>query len=173
MKPSVAIISEPAIDFATLLGVAQQALGYSPGAKADQVRREMPDSERLISCLSAFHDQAAPAGLTPNLLSHVSFSILVVADERDLIDIIEASPGMAIMTADTTHRGVMLAVMSGTLAQWRDAVKTGSHPTAQFNVRSCFCDIMRLFDDRGLSVWKDQIIKPLPDQTFYLEDKRR
>jgi len=172
MKPSVAIISDPAIDFATLLGVAQQALGYSPGAKADQVRREMSDSERLISCLSAFHDQAAPAGLTPNLLSHVSFSILIVADERDLIDILEASSGMAFVTADSVSRGVMLAVLTGTLAQWRDAVKTGSAQTAQYNVRSCFCDIMRQFDERGLSVWKDQIVKPLNDHTFYLEDKR-
>lgn len=172
MKPSVAIITEPAVDFATLLGVAQQALGYSPCAKADQVRREMSDSERFISCLSALHDESAPAGLTPNLLSHVSFSVLVVADERDVIDIIQASSGMAIVTADTTHRGVMLAVMTGTLAQWRDAVKTGSHPASQFNVRSCFCDIMRLFDERGLSVWKDQAIKPLHDSTFYLEHRK-
>ncbi len=172
MKPSVAVISEPVIDFTTLIGVAQQALGYSPGAKADQVRRDMPDAERLISCLSAFHDQAAPAGLTPNLLSHVSFSVLVVADERDIIDILEAASGMAIVTADTVSRGVMIAVLSGTLAQWRDAVKTGSHPAAQYNVRSSFCDIMRQFEERGLSVWKDHVVKPLPDQTFYLEHKR-
>ncbi len=119
MKPSVAVISEPVIDFTTLIGVAQQALGYSPGAKADQVRRDMPDAERLISCLSAFHDQAAPAGLTPNLLAHVSFSVLVVADERDIIDILEAASGMAIVTADTVSRGVMIAVLSGTLTPGR------------------------------------------------------
>jgi len=173
MKPSVAVITEPAVDFATLLGVAQQALGYSPGAKADQVRREMSDAERFISCLSAFHDQAAPAGLTPNLLSHVSFSVLLVADERDLIDMIEAASGMSIVTADSVSRGVMLAVLTGTLAQWRDTVKTGSHPTAQYNVRSACCDIMRQFDERGLSVWKDLTVKPLNDHTFYLEDRRK
>lgn len=173
MKPSVAIIWEPAFDFATLIGVAQQALGYSPGAKADQVKREMPDAERFVSILSAFHDPQAPAGLTPNLLSHLSFSFLIVADERDLIEIVEASPGMALASAETVSRGVMLAVLTGTLAQWRDAVKTATVPSAQYTVRACFCDIMRQFDERGLSVWKDQTIKPLPDHTFLLEDKRR
>lgn len=173
MKPSVAIIWEPAFDFATLLGVAQQALGYSPGAKADQAKREVPDAERFVSILAAFHDPQAPAGLTPNLLPHLSFSFLIVAEERDLIEIIEASPGMAITAADTVSRGVMLAVLTGTLAQWRDAVKTATVPTSQLNVRACFCDILRQFDERGLSVWKDQVSKQLPDKTFYLEDKRR
>lgn len=173
MKPSVAIIHEPSIDFATLLGVAQQALGYSPGAKADQVRRDMPDGERFISILSAFHDAAAPAGLTPNLLSHVSYSVLIGADERDLIDIAEAADGISMVCADTIARGVMLAVLTGTLSQWRDAVKTGSVAAANHNVRSAFNDIMRQFDERGLSVWKDQVSKPLADHTFLLEDKRR
>lgn len=173
MKPSVVIIHEPAIDFATLLGVAQQALGYSPGAKADQVRRDMPDGERFISILSAFHDAAAPAGLTPNLLSHISYSVLVVAEERDLIDIAEAASGISMVCADSVSRGVMLAVFTGTLAKWRDAVKTGSVASAQYNVRSAFNDILRQFDERGLSVWKDQVAKPIADQTFLLEDKRR
>lgn len=173
MKPSVAIIWEPSFDFNTLLSVAGQALGYNPGAKADQVRRELPDAERFLSILTAFHDPQAAAGLTPNLLPHLSFSILIAADERDLIDIAEASPGIAMTVAETTHRGVMLAIMTGTLAQWRDAVKTGSNPAAQFNARSCFNDIMRLFDERGLSVWKDMVVKPLQDSTFLLEDKRR
>ncbi len=173
MKPSVAIIWEPDFNFDTLLGVAQQALGYSPGAKADQVRREMHGAERFLSILAAFHDPLAPAGLTPNLLPHLSFSILIVADERDFLDIAEASPGIALTIAETTHRGVMLGVMTGTLAQWRDAVRTGTVLAAEFNVRSCFCDIHRQFDERGLSVWKDMHIKPLQDSTFLLEDKRR
>lgn len=173
MKPSVAMIWEPSIDFSTLLGVAQQALGYSPGAKADQVRRDMPDGERFISILSAFHDAAAPAGLTPNLLSHVSYSVLIVADERDLIDIAEACAGISMVCADTVSRGLMIAVLTGTLAKWRDAVKTGSVASAQYNVRAAFNDILRLFDGRGLSVWKDQVSKSLADHTFLLEDKRR
>jgi hypothetical protein len=174
MKPAVSLIQQPAIDFASFLGVALHALGYSPGAKADQVRREMSDAERFIACLSALHDQDAPAGLAPNLLSHVSFSVLIAAYERDLVDIMSAASGMAIVTADTQVTSVMLAVMTGTLAQWRDAVKTGSSQSAQFSVRWCFCDIMHLFEGQGLgSVWKDFNAKPLPDSTFYLEDKRR
>lgn len=172
MKPQVALVQQPAIDFATLLGASQQALGYSPGAKADQVRRDMSDSERFVSCLSAFHDPQAPAGWTPNLFSHVSFSVLLLVDERDLLDIIEASPGMAIVTADTLARSTMLAVMTGTLAQWRDAVISGAKQDAQFNVRSCFCDVKTLFEQQGLMVWKDIPVKPLSDNTFFLEDKR-
>ena len=55
-----------------------------------------------------------------------SFSVFMVADERDLLDILERCSGMSFVTAETTVRGVTAAVVTGTLAQWRDAVAAGS-----------------------------------------------
>ena len=70
-------------------------------------------------------DKKAPAGFPANLLSHVLFSVFLVADECDFIHILERCSGMSFVAADTTLQGVMAAVVSGTLAQWRDAVAAG------------------------------------------------
>jgi hypothetical protein len=174
MSASAVLIVQPNIDFETFLSLAHKVLGYSPSTNVDQSRLDHSDAERFISCLAALRDPSAPAGITPNLLGHVAYSVLVLTDERDLIDILEAASGLHAVTADTTVRGVMLAVVSGTLAQWRDAVASGATPAADCNVRALFCHIMSLFEEAGLGkVWKDYQTKPLEDNTFYLEFKPR
>lgn len=97
-----------------------------------------------------------------------------MADERDLIDILEAASGLPVVTTETLARNVMLAILTGTLAQWRDAIVSGSTREAEYNVRATFCQIMSLFEQGGLGkVWKDYQSKPLEDNTFYLEYKPR
>lgn len=174
MTPSAVLIQQPAIDLTTLLGLTHKLLGYSLSAKVDQSRLDPCDAERFISCLAALRDPDAPAGITPNLLTHVTYSALIAAEDRDLIDILEAGAGMPFVTAETIQRGIMVAVITGTLAQWRDAVKTGANPSAEYNVRFCYCQIMSLFEKHHLgNLWKDFNRNPLNDNTFYLEDKRR
>ena len=126
MNPEVLLITTPAVNFRAFLGACLQVLGYSPARSADASPRELSEPEKFLSCLAALRDQKAPAGLAPNLLSHVSFSVFVVADERDMLDILERCAGMPFVTAETTVRGVTAAVVTGTLAQWRDAVAAGS-----------------------------------------------
>jgi hypothetical protein len=174
MTPSVVLIARPAIDFDTFLTISHRLLGYSVAAKVDQSRLEHSDTERFITCLAALNDPNAAVGLPPNLLNFAAFSILVVADERDLLDIVEAAGSIPVRLAETVQRGVMMAVLHGTLAQWRDAVKSGCDPAAEHNVRACFCQIMGLFEKMNLGhLWKDSLVKPLQDNTFFLEDKRR
>ena len=69
--------------------------------------------------------------------------------------------------------GVQAAVITGTLGQWRDAVRSGTKQTAEPTVRACYCKILVLFEQAGLGhVWADCEKRPAPDQLFYLEDKR-
>jgi len=117
-------------------------------------------------------DEKAPVGFLPSLLAHVSFSVLVAADERDMLEILQLA-NIPFVTAETLARGVLAAVITGTLGQWRDAVKSGSSPTAEPAVRYCFNKIYGLFNAAGLNVWGDFRPREAPDQTFYLEDKRR
>ena len=116
-------------------------------------------------------DQKAPAGLAPNLLSHVSFSVFVVADERDMLDILERCAGMPFVTAETTVRGVTAAVVTGTLAQWRDAVAAGSVTKPSRPVRAGFNKVYGLFCGEGLNVWSDYRAREAPDRTLLLEYK--
>ena len=174
MTPSVVIISTPSIDFDTFIGLSQQVLGYSPAAAVDASRRQHSDSERFIACLAALRDRSAlPGDASPNLLAFAAFGLFFAADERDMLDIMESCAGMPAVVADTLATGVVATVIHGTVAQWRDAVRTGCHPLKEHNIRACFNLVRNLFIDVGLDVWKDCTAKPMADQTFYLEDKRR
>ena len=173
MQPEAILINRPAIDFGVFLGVSSKVLGYSPGTAADQSHRDLCDAERFLSCLAALRDQSAPPGMPPKLLTHVSFSAIIVADERDMLDMLECAAGMPFVVAETLARGVQAAVVSGTLAQWRDAVKSGSSAGVEPSVRRCFNKLHGLFCGEGLNVWTDFRTREAPDRmTFLLEDKR-
>ena len=126
MNPEVLLVTTPAVNFRAFLGACLHVLGYTPARAADASSRDLSEAEKFLSCLAALRDPKAPAGLAPNLLSHVSFSVFVVADERDMLDILERCAGMPFVTAETTVRGMTAAIVTGTLAQWRDAVAAGS-----------------------------------------------
>lgn len=169
------LINEPAIDFTVFLGVCHKGLGYSPASAADASHKKFSHTEKFLSCLAALRDERAPAGITANLLSHASFSVLLITEERDLVNILEAASGMPFVQAESIHRGVSIAVVTGTLAEWRDAVKSGLTPAVDPAVRAAFSKILVLFEKHGLAtVWNDYTKRPAPDRSgFYLEDKRK
>ena len=173
MVPNITLISKPVVDFAALLSICHQALGYNPSAVVDASVLERSDCERFLSILAALRDQHAPAGLTANLLYHASVSVLMVADERDTLDIRNYCPGMSGLSVDTVVRNIALTVLTGTLAQWRDACRSGSTPAAEHNVRVCFNKLATMFQAAGLDLWKDCAFRPQSDTTFLIEDKRR
>jgi len=172
MLPAAAIIQRPAIDMTTFIGISHKVLGRSPAASIDACPRKLSDAERFLSCLATLRDPEARAGLQPNLLTHTMFSLFLVADERDILDIIACTAGMPVVFTETLVRGTMAAVITGTLGQWRDAVKTGSNPDAEHNIRHCFNQIFNLFVGEGLNVWGEFKQRPGLEHTFYLEDKR-
>ena len=49
---------------------------------------------------------------------------------------------MPFVVTETVRRGLLMAVMTGTLAQWRDAVKTGSDPSQEQNIRACYAKVL-------------------------------
>lgn len=173
MAADALLIQIPCVDFGVFLGLCQQALGYSPSEVVDAspVRRSEP--ERFLSCLAALWDRQAPAGMPLRLLSHISFSVLVAADERDMLDILQVVSGMPFVVTETLMRSVQLAVITGTAAQWRSAVKAGSSCDVGLNVRALFNRVMVLFESAGVSLWKDYECRPMQDHTFLLEDKRK
>lgn len=173
MNPDCVLISRPAIDFSTFIGLAHRMLGRNVADAADGTRRELSDAEKFLSCLAAVRDVRAKVGLPPYLLSHTSFSVLIGADDRDLLDILQCCAGMPFVTAETTVRGVQVAVVTGTLAQWKDAVASGCRRDVEPSVRACFNKLYGLFTAAGLNVWGDFQTRQAPDQTFLLlEDKR-
>jgi len=170
MKPVAILITEPSVNFSKLVSISHQALGYSVAASSDASNKTQHAAEKFLSCLAALRDQHATVGLSPSLLAHVSFSILVVAEELDTIEVLECTGGMPLVSTETVARGVQLTVLTGTLAQWRDAVVTGSRRTGA--VQALYCQIMGEFEARNLNVWQDFSKKP-SGTIFLLEDKRK
>jgi len=117
-------------------------------------------------------DEKAPAGFPPHLLRHVSFSALIGADERDMLEILQVA-SMPFVAVETIARGVQIAVVTGTLDQWRDAIISGCAKGVPTSVRHCFNKLHGLFTAAGLKVWPDYSSRPNHDQTYLLlEDKR-
>ena len=171
MIPNAVLIQQPAIDFSTFLAITNKVIGYSPSQAADGTCRRLHDAEKFTSCLAAMKDGNAPVGLPPHLMTHVSFSLLVVADTRDTQDILEYCAGMPFVITDTVARGVSVTVITGTLAQWRTAVIAGCGYSVETSVRVLFNHVVSLFESANLNIWKDCDRKQAGD-TFLLEDHR-
>jgi hypothetical protein len=173
MNPDAVLVQVPSIDFRTFLGLTHKVLGRNLAAAADASRRELSDAEKFLGCLASMRDVKAGVGLPPYLLSHVSFSAFIGADDRDMLDILQCCAGMPFVTVETNVRGVQIAVVTGTLAQWKDAVVSGCRREVEPSVRSCFNKLYGLFMANGLNVWIDFQTRSTSDQTFLLlEDKR-
>jgi len=173
--PHVLLVTTPAVKTQDFLGTCKEALGYSLSRAADSSERDLSEAETFLSYLAAFRDEKPRVGSAPNpkLLTHVSFSMLVIADERDMRDILECCSGMSFVTADTLASGVLLAVITGTLAQWRDAVAAGSVRETKPSVRAGFNRICNIFRADYLNVWTDYKTPEALDGTFLLEEKPR
>jgi hypothetical protein len=169
MKPVAILITQPAIDFKSLIAVSHKALGYSIASSSDKAHDQHP-IERYLSCLAAMRDPQAQAGLAANLLYHVSFTILLAAEEFDTLSILECAAGMPFVTVETLNKGTDLTVVYGTLAQWRDAVVSGTRRDG--NVQALYCSIMSQFESMNLNVWAEYN-KKWSDGLFLLEDKRK
>lgn len=166
------LIQQPNVDFSAFLAHAHEMFGYSPASESDACHKQLSDSERFLSCLAAMKDRNAPVSLPPHLLAHVSFSVLVAANERDILDVLEYCSTMAFTTAETVARGIDAAVITGTLAQWRDAVIAGCRPQVEASVRDLFNKILSLFESQNLGVWENCSRKTHQDNTLLLEDLR-
>lgn len=167
MSVEAMLITTPAIDFSTLLSLSHHALGYNIASAADASHRKLADAEKFLSCLAALKEE--DADITPNLLSHVSFSVLVIVEESDLLNILERTSGMSFVRAETTAPGVNLAVLTGTLGQWKEAVAAGTSEAISPTVRTCYSKILLLFDRAGLtSVWSNFDRTPAPDRSGFL-----
>jgi hypothetical protein len=149
MTPSVVLVQTPTIDFDTFLTVAQQALGRNVADAVDSSPVKRSEAERFLSCLAAMKDKRAKPGAAQSLLGHVSFSVMVAADSEEMLLILEAA-GMEFVVVETVVRDVQLAVITGTLAEWRDAVRY-----ADRSVRTTFNRIANLFAAVGMDVWKE------------------
>ena len=173
MNPEILLITTPSVNFRDFLGVCIHVLGYSPSQSAEASPRELSESAKFLSCLAAMRIRKPRQVSQPVFSDTFLFSVFVVADERDLLEFLSYCTGMLFVPAETTVRGVMATVVTGTLEQWRVAVAAGSVPEARPPVRAGFNKLYALFRREGLNVWGDYRTREAADHTLLLEYKPR
>lgn len=176
MRPGVMLILLTKMDLSHFLPLSREMLGYSPAKAADGVTVPLQEMAHQLACVAAFKDEhAAPSVNTaiPYLnLFHAGF--LFAADERDMIEILEIA-AMPFTLVETLSRGIDAAIISGSLAQWRDAVKIACHPKTQLSsgARYAFNSIYKALCKIGLKdIFDDLQVSEQQDHTFLLENRR-
>lgn len=161
-------IAQPAVAFPVLLQACDEVLGHKVTHGVDNTAKNLSDAERFLSILAAMRNVAAPVGFPLNLLTHVSFSVLTIANEVDMMDILESCSGMPFTQTETKMRNVLVAVITGTVQQWRDAIVTGTNHE-ELAIRAGFDQMHDLFVQVGLaSVWNDYEQKPQDGGSYSL-----
>jgi hypothetical protein len=173
MQPEVMFIALPAVNLQGFPATCATVLGYKPLAAAKASPRELSQVETFLSCLAAVSDRDAPAGFAPHVLPHLSVSVFLIAEDQDVRAVPAFCPGMALILADTTACNVTAAVLTGNLAQWREAIAAGMAPNVPTSVRGLFNKLYTLFRRANFEVWRDYCSRRANDDTLLLEHKQR
>lgn len=164
------LIQQPAIPLGNLVGACSQIFDHNVAEAVDCDLRRLSDAERFLSILDAMRRSGAPVGLPSDLLEHVIFSTLVIALSWDMLEMFNICSGLQTVLTETKQRDVVVAVITGTLRQWRDAIANGCSELQQPTIRAGFNQIHSLFVGHGLgAIWKDFQQRQSSDhQTFFL-----
>jgi len=176
MRPGVALILTPKLDLSQFLPLSRELLGYSPAKVADGITIPLQELAHQLVCVATFKDeQAKPSVKMATLhfdLFHAGF--LIAADERDMVEILEIT-GMPFTLTLTLARGIDAAIISGSLTQWRAAVRVACDPETSLSVgaRHAFNSIYKILCKHGLKdLFDDLQVTEQQDHTFLLENRR-
>jgi len=168
MIPTAMILQRSVMDTPAFLAACIEMLGYSPAHGADS--QQLEEMAYELSCLAAFKDQYAEPGVknASKVYELATIGCLIIADERDMPDIIETA-GLPHTRTETTVRGIQAAFVVGTLRQWRTAIIKGCSEQSTQYVRTCYDTIYLQFRSIGLQDLFDRSQRNLDDNTFLLE----
>jgi hypothetical protein len=169
MVPQSVLIQQPVISMDTLMGACSQMFDHNVAEAVDRDHRKLADAEKFLSVLEAMRQPGAPVGLPPDLMGHVTFSVLTVATTWDMLGFFAVCSGLQQVVADTKERDIVVAVTTGTLGQWRDAVVFGCSEYQNPVIRESFNQLHSVFVSNGLtSVWRDFDQRTSTDQQTFL-----
>lgn len=174
MEPGVALVLLTKLDSGAFLPLSREILGYSPASAADSLGIPLKELPHSVACIASFKDK----DIDPHLksvspyFSLFNVGFLIAADERDMTEILELT-GMAYIRTETLSRGIEAAVISGSLIQWRDAVKLAcslAGPRPSHGVRHAFNSVYNILLNNGMqSLFEGLQVTNLHDRTFLLK----
>lgn len=148
MKPAAALILTPRLHLDKLLPITRELLGRNLAQSADTTPIPLKSIIHQLACLAAFRNAKAAPVLSKDCVSLLSVGFVVAAEEEDMILIVEAAKGLDFIVTETQQRGVLAAIVSGTLNNWRTAIACGVK--AGGNVQHCYALIRSQLEHEGL-----------------------
>jgi hypothetical protein len=172
MNCEAVMIQTPQVDNRVFLGYTKKMLGYAIARAADQKQPSLAPDAHHLACIAAFKHKEAEATVAESMpyLEMLHYGFLLMADERDMQEILEATHGMPFVVVETMMRGMQAALVTGSLRTWRTAVRLGCQTNTSQAVRECFDKVYMAFTKIGLKAFFGQLTRrELPDHTFLLE----
>jgi hypothetical protein len=171
-QPDIIPIIWPSIDWNNYLQGVLTATGIRPTKDLDSHIGILSDSARFLASLSKFQhpeltkDVLAAIRDSRSILNHLSYTFLVSA-EKEVFCQIGQRTKLTVTSQDD------IAIISGTLAEWKSAsLEFLLYTECDFNIRLLFDKIILLFEHAGLGdLWFGYNKESLKDKTFILKIK--
>lgn len=164
----VALVQFSGLDLHKLLPIARQGLDRSISEPADSIDSNPPLHHML--CVAALNEPklkpSAQACVPYTNLFHAGF--IMAVHERDMAEILSIC-GMPNVLTESVERGISIAFVAGTLAQWKSACLRGCVKDATREARHVFNLIYGEFNKLGLAPLFEARKVERNDQTFLLE----
>jgi hypothetical protein len=170
MNDRAILISIPNVAWQTYLNTSSEWLGRSVSKSVDSSGSQLADLAKYTASLAELtaEDSNARQALRERgpCLRHTFYSFLI-----------STSPSIILNVAENTDLNVLshkgrVAVVSGTLDLWVNAIVTCCRPNNKLRLKELFNGIKLIFDQLGLQdVFFEFNLRSHTDGTFYLELK--
>lgn len=153
------------VDLKSFLAVVKHKLGKK--LKVDEQRYPLDHPLCYLLTLTDFKDVPSDIGNLGALLKHEHHTMIISCTSREMTEIVLDADLSVTITPDNE-----LAIISGTLEQWRTTILNGSSESALDSVRQFANLVLLEFEKLGLkSLWTNYSKGYLKDGTFKLIEK--
>ena len=166
----VALVQFSDVDLETLLPLGRQAFDRNLAVEADRQGHD-PPLHHMLCIANMKNPQARTAEDARPYANLFHAGFIVACNDRDAAEVLEVA-GMPSVMVETVERGYLALFISGSIAQWREAVLRGCQPEVSRGTREVYNGIYTKFKSLGLAPLFNVKSRPSRrDQTFLLEHK--
>lgn len=165
-------ISMTSIAWPQYLIAAKQALGHSITTQLDTAGMKTDSLAAFIATIGNIVDpDVKPSALLADagaLLRHVSFGFLAAVDTSLLMQVMEQT-SLSITSVTLPNHNTRLAVITGSLEEWRSAIINGCSVLSTYEYRA-FLDVCMLHMEKHslAPLWQFYHKETIADKTFIL-----
>lgn len=170
-------ISASNVSIENLIRGSREHIGYSPLQGVDRLHRDLSTHARYVAGIAGFHNRVdadrplAALRDARSILAHLHFGFLIECDSGLILNIRERT-NLAVTCSEGGSNGERVAVISGTLDQYRQSAIECCIPSSPFELIFLFDQLIFFFEKIGLGdIWFDYRKISQRDNIFYLEHK--